>query len=150
LSTRLIRGWSEKEAEPHTAIDDLESFQVVWVLLWAILQIISKKSKFSNRELAWITSLSSDSIPNLVADKDSIKGLLIKPSKLSNGFIPFKDLFKSWFEYVDQSCIMDNGPHLLWKKNGYQMYCRGWYEKYVNTGLLHLNEMPETWSEVFA
>ena len=144
----MLRGWYEKEAEPHTAIDDLESF--VWVLLWAILQIISKKSEFSNRELAWITGLSSDSILNLVAHKDSIKGLLIKPSKLSNAFIPFKDLFKSWFEYADQSCIMDNGPHLLGKENEYQMYCRGWYEKYVNTGLSHLNEMPETWSEVFA
>jgi hypothetical protein len=136
----------------HTAIDDLESF--LWVLLWAILHVIRHHAKLSTDEDKWITGLSNGDVQGLLAEKANIKDRLndlMFCDGTSKGLKPFGRLLQIWFDYALQASrelgLELNNPS---NNDKFQMFCHGWYEKYIKTGLGYMEDLPDTWSEIFS
>jgi hypothetical protein len=152
LSERVLWGWISQENPVHTAIDDLESF--VWVLLWTLLHTIQRHDELSRKEAIWLDGLLSDDYGRLADAKASIRSQiddLITMARTSKGLSALAPLLQTWSDLAHKSSLrlemkLKSRP----SNDDFHAFCKGWYQKYIETGLSHLQNLPMTWDDVFA
>lgn len=150
MSTYLLRSLTRNIQTCHTAVDDLESF--VWVLLWAILDILRSKSRkpevsanFSDNEEYYYSTLHSYSYETL-KDRNSIVDLLMEDKMDGNsspGFAVFVDLLYEWL-------VLAKDAYFAVRRAGFDpqdplAFYKVFYAKYLQIGVDHLVNLPESW-----
>jgi hypothetical protein len=94
----------------------------------------------------WLNGLSSDDIGRLSAEKTSIRTQINELMEMSNGMAPFGVLLRIWLGYAQQSSTILRAEFKQ-EASGEEFYvfCQDWYRKYIETGLSHIANLPETW-----
>ncbi|KIJ41908.1 hypothetical protein M422DRAFT_171633 [Sphaerobolus stellatus SS14] len=146
MSINLIQSWLSGEEIYHTPIDDLESF--IWVLLWAIFDILPKKRiQLTPVEQRYNDSLRSNSLGLLGVKGGLLDDLDIRPlKKWSSGFRAFAPLLKEWLTLAKQAraemiAFEDSPP------TDVEFY-KNYYAQYLEIGVKYLNDLPEDWPYV--
>jgi hypothetical protein len=152
LSIRVLRGRRRQENPVHTAIDDLESF--IWVLLWTLLHTIQRHDELSSDEADWLDGLLSDDYGRLAAEKAGIRTQiddLITMAVTSKGLSALAPLLRTWLDLAHESfLLLEMKLKSRPVNDDFHAFCKGWYQKYIDTGLSHLQNLPMTWDDVFA
>ncbi|KIJ39344.1 hypothetical protein M422DRAFT_257961 [Sphaerobolus stellatus SS14] len=140
MSINLINSLVRGGEIYHTPIDDLESF--VWVLLWAIFNILTKNGiQLTRVEQDWFDTLRSSSLRVLRTKGNFIRYLPV-PKNWSSRFLTFAPLLNEWLVLAAEARLvigkLDSPP------TDVQFY-KDYYAQYLEIGVRYLESLPESW-----
>ena len=134
----------------HTAVDDLESF--IWVLLWAIFDLLRLKShgqyKFSSSETNMNSILHSYSYETLSMRNDFGDRLHRnqRMGQLTPGFAVFGDLLIKWLRLAKRA--RDTMLDVMYTPGDVKPFYQAYYQEYLKIGVDQLESLPTSWDYI--
>jgi hypothetical protein len=151
---RLLKVWVRGTPYHHTPLDDLESF--LWLLVWCILCIIEEKGTLDEDEAEYLQCLQSPDARSFPESKTSILSGMHKSVRdlvASEMVTRFYPLLSKWYEISFNATGVVSILEKNWgsqSDDDFRNTTYEYFEKFLDIGLSHVANLPDTWDEIFA
>lgn len=150
LSARLLLAWNEQKDVFDQYYDDLQSF--AWVLFVTSIEIARKEGRDTDKDRAWMRSLTSSNLREVETAKYSIPTqLAMLDNAISNGTRkpldtslpePFVRILNEWFQLTNY-CVPSGGDERTLQSDSSSTE---FYKKFIAIALDKMDSVPDTWS----
>lgn len=150
MSIDMLRHWEKPYL--HTALDDLESF--IWVLVVVSIEIQLTQERRDERGRSFLSLLKPNNIEGIVNLKYTLRSVIFENKRLSKpniplSILPLLALIRDLFDALDRSTqdleeITQDDGHIT-DNNKFGECITSAYKDFIDIGLNSLSNLNEKW-----